>query len=248
MAFWDPIVDEFRSIAGGVRDFVTSMIGAAVDWISSWLNGVVTWVQGWITWIADNVPRLWDKVWAVASDVASAIAQAFNYLPGLVVSWVDYLGRRIVDAVQHARDLFDNAIGYARDAIGAVYDWVDRNVAGPLSHAIDGVYRWVNDNVLNRITGWIGEAVGPVRDLVNNVRSAFDLVADTVRRIKDDVVPVVMGAWHFLVFVAEHPLTWWTDYARQLLGFDREWWTRHLEHDGSAVFQSIMNALERWIG
>ena len=248
MAIWDPIVDAVSGVGSTVKDLVKRAVSAAVDFVSSWVNDIVKWVQGWITWLSDNANRLRTDLSSAAQDVARLIDRAWNAIPALVMSWVDWLRDRIHDARQWASDVSNAVQAWAEAAVNGAYHWVYDNVYAPLLDMSNGIYRWVTSTIVPTVLGWVHDLLAPITTGLHDIREVVADVRRWVDVVANDVLPVLRGAWHFLLFVAAHPLDWWLILARQWLSFDREWWARHLADTRGSIVTAAMSAIERWIG
>ncbi len=220
-----------------------STLSQALDWVLGPLNwGPIGWLKSHIkSVVLAGGHYVYDKLRPLIHDVGKAASGALHLaqhvynvvkhdIHGVYVWSIQALVGVKKWVLIGLRDLEK----WVRRLVGDVYTWARRDIWGPLNRAYHGVLDWIKTTVipffkrelaalshfLSRLRDYLLRLLGDLKHwaesavkwLVAHVRQAVEWVA----RFGAKVWGIIDKTWWFLVFVAEHPLTWWIILLRDL--------------------------------
>lgn len=244
------------------------------DVIADWASSIANAVKNAIVWVANTIAGIIvtvvNDVWSFAGDLASGIADALSFVVdignsafGLLKTvWEQWIPDAIHMAAGVAQAIVDTAAHYLRIAIDAV-----RTTVGAIATELSGVYGWAYTNIFRPLLGAIGDVGGWVWNTfapwvlqqINSVgailQRAVDAVWDGVRTAVDIVARYgsIIVRWfteglHFIVFVLEHPFTWWTQIVHDAFARGSD----TLDSQVVALLDrrggDILDNLSKWVG
>lgn len=207
---WDPggffggIWSFLSGVAGAVKDFVFEVVSKALDLAFGAINAlddvyhaVTNALTGGFDWLTQNAVN-------AANAVAGVVTQTYNMLDDAFSN----LRAQLKSMLEHAWDdlkawVLDPAGDFLKGVLGEGWDIVKKLIG----LGIDGVNFLISLALdpFGTIWGLIEQAV---KDIVGVVVPPFEWIVQTGLDILfagfGDVVAVIKGAWHFLVWVAEH--------------------------------------------
>lgn len=209
------ILGEF---AGTLWDMIVHMVDGAIDFALSIKNTLYDWIGDGIGWLWDTTSWWWEHV--------------FNVL------W-DWLVDVVTSLIVGAIDLAMGAAGWVWDRVSEIAATVAREVLGAASWLYDNVRQIVTDmlGALFDAGSWLWERITDVVGAL--VSQLWDALSNGIAA----VIAVVEGAWDFLVWVAEHPATW---FAELIDGFFRngsQWFIERL----TDALSSSGSIVEDWL-
>ncbi len=252
-----------------------STLSQALDWVLGPLNwGPIGWLKSHIkSVVLAGGHYVYDKLHPLIHDVGRAASGALHLaqhvynvvkhdIHGVYVWSIQALVGVKKWVLIGLRDLEK----WVRRLVGDVYTWARRDIWGPLNRAYHGVLDWIRTTVIpflerliHTLEDWARSAVkwltrllgdlkhwaeSAVRWLVDHVRQAVEWVA----RFGAKVWGIIDKCWWFLVFVAEHPLTWWIILTRDLTARAPQM----LGNLAAATMRSIGDEIEqviaKWLG
>lgn len=215
------VSDLWDNTAGTVASDIKSWVRHMLDSLTGWINDAFTWVHHALDDISSWAGDAFNAVYKWATDAWNGLYGWASSAIGNVVSWVQTL----VGTVQRwAEAAFNDLSHWAADALGA------------LGNAVDALGRWVVDNVFNPLETfvlwvwhevvepglhWLEQAIGDVRqwalDAYHFIVGLLGQAWDFIEKVAKPLLAVVEKAFHWLVFFAEHPFTWWHDLFNDVL-------------------------------
>lgn len=224
-----------HAISEAVSNAISAAVAAAYDW-TNFLHSLVGDV-GRITgdlvsyvidgfrratdfalWAAGEAARLGTSAWEVLGDPASWVWDQVRAIAGGVGDVFDFLTRDVLNFIY--ADLVLPLYNRLSDIRDSLFDSLREIAETAIGAALDA-------------GSWLWDRVGGI------VADALDVALAPLRAI----VAVVEGAWSFLVWVAEHPISWFTSIADEVLGNGSEWLINHVLSAVEAEFDTVEQRL-----
>lgn len=248
MAFWDPLSGLFSDVTGRIRQLVSDAIQAVIDWFSTLYNNIVTWVTAIYAWAVNAVNGVISWLGNVAVDVGRLVVRVWNDIPGIIGNWVDYVIARAKDLADAVRARAEEVWQQIYVEVNNVERWAIGAIWTPLLGFIQDTQRWVTGTIVPQITGLFGSLLSPITGTINALTEIIDSIRAAYDVVVRDVIPVVRGAARFLVFVAEHPFTWWTLLLENIANALPSWLRRTLANPASTLTDTVVSYMERVLG
>lgn len=209
----------FNNIAGFFGSVVMTLIGDIVSPIAQAI--VFAWgrIEAWVV-------QLWERIQDQIGGVIDLANQFWGAAVGLFSHAVDLINQ----AYQDLSGLVGQAVGNVQSIVDGLLSDIWNTVWDVLSAAIEvggGLYNWVWNTFIAPLYDWITQQLSGIADwltqIVNDVVNAgleaggwlYNAVASIVSDLIDaalagwrDLLNAVEGAYHFLLWIAEHPLGW----------------------------------------
>lgn len=244
---WDPIFDAGDAIWNKIKDKVKDLIDQVVGFVLSAI-GLMGQLILRLGIVGLNVLKtLEDIAGRIIPTVLDTVSGWIDASQRLVLSVVDYAIALANDAAGLARDLFGRVEGMIWDALRAAINAFWRDVVAPIANAVAHVWDFVFPYVRDVISTFWRDVVGPIERLARATWDAASEALSLARKFWAEIWPVLAGAWHFLVFVATHPFTWWIDLAEQAFRAAPGWVTRNVLDAVEASSDQIDQRMARWI-
>ena len=234
----------FSGIAGFFGGVIQTVIGDIITPVANAISWAGGRLEGWIV-------SLWSELLAL-----------IGTLPGAFVDVVDFVTAEFQNAENLAQFLYNSAWseiqsvestigGFITNTLstlqaslttllqtaisqgGLLWNWIYNTVLQPLYDEVSNVLNLAVDEALSAVQqfiqagldigGWLWGLLSPL------VQSLIDAALAGV----SDIIAVVNGAWDFLVWIATHPLSWFTDQVDSFFAAG-----------ANALVAAIVNALE----
>lgn len=245
---WDPVWDALTGIGSSIKDAIKAM-----------LDPVIGWVEAGFAWVTALVQNVSDALWATATMIVgwlnAGLAAVRNFAVSIVAELRDATWGLVAGVVDLVHGLVDGLVSWVRSGldwlqaqVNHLLQWVVDNVLTPFLSFVAGIFDWIRDNIFRPLWDLIHGLIDGVWSAITWLRDRF---GDVWHWFVDEL-PAVWGllqaVWWFLVWVAEHPFTWWRDLfddltrqaPRTVLG----WVTHAWQSDGATLEDEIV----RWLG
>lgn len=244
---WDDVIDRASGIANLVKQLVKDALSELWNYINSAFD-FLTRVFGIVYKVAGNIIEgLRDLVEHL---VEGALRTALGWVLD-VYKWIDVQAMAIYNDVRRwiddAVNLARWAADYARGLVDGAVRWVIDNVLNPLLGAVAEVYRFVLGSIRDAIDVFWRNVVQPTIDLAHWLYNTVNDIIDFVERVAKPIFTVLGKAWWFIVFVAEHPLTWWKIILEEIAHRAPELWISGARRAFDQHGSEIEDAVTKWL-
>lgn len=245
---WDGIIDGIVSIGADVKAAILTVVNAAIQtvfdawgWLSDRVHDIVVRFFGFVTDITNRVYELAQLIDSVGDNLYNRATHALDSIAGLVTTVFNSLWN---------------------EALHDLWDPITRIIGDALNLALQGLSDFLHDPIgfiTGLVNGLISAALAELEARLGDLLN----IGDLVRQLVDQELRLLLGPGYdafmtfiqhlpdiigFLVFVAEHPFTWWETYAQDLfdMGPDGIIGAVTAAVDGMAGPASAR--LEEWLG
>lgn len=211
-AVWEPLAQGVVDVIAGFH----SVIGQIAD-------GFVT-VGDWIRSVAQNAYdqfiHLYDTLGGIIANTFQAAISAggviWDFVYGAVNDGIENILGTFSEFWNTVTNIVNQALQDAFDGAGWLWDWLT-NAVTQIVTAIIGTGAWLWNLISGFAYDWLMAVLRETDSLWDWVSEhIIQPLVDAALAVFGDIISVVLGAWDFLVFVAEHPLTWFTDQFDQV--------------------------------
>lgn len=249
------------SVLDGIGGFFSSVIMTLIGDIVTPIGEAIVWAA---SRLITYVNELSSSIFGFIGDLAGGFGTVVAYIEGLYNAAIDY-ATNIVSSVW---DAVNNAIGELGDILGQVAQIAADTFQALLTDAIAAggwlynlIYETFIAPIYNYLSGLWDQITNAVGGIVNALLDAAftagswlwdrlqDLIGAAISvalEAFNDIISVVQGAWNFLVWVALHPLDWFTNVANEALDAGPQWFIDHMiaavEHNESSIEDFIDRA------
>lgn len=232
-----------------IGDIVTP-IGEAIVWAASrlitYVNELSSSIFGFIGDLAGGfgtvvayIEGLYNAAIDYATNIVSGVLDQIDRLAGTVSGILDQV-------VQIATDAFWSLINDAMAVGGWLYSWVYDNFIQPIYGWVSGIFAGIADTVYGLVNELLDAAFTAGSWLWDRLQDLIGAAISVALEAFNDIISVVQGAWNFLVWVALHPLDWFTNVANEALDAGPQWFIDHMiaavEHNESSIEDFIDRA------
>lgn len=236
---WDLSVDGILGHIGGffagLLDLLTGIvrpIAEALNWVAGQLMGLVYDVRSEIMNIIGYLPAaiytigqgfmdIWNNTLAAIENASNVIWYEINNVWSKLNSLVDTVTDSVYQAVT---SLISEGLAVGGWLWNIIYNgWI-----APIFDFVGSLFSQLYDiavaaanaalNAAVEVGGWLYDVISSiVGDVIDAALAGFRAIVD-----------VVNGAWDFLVWIATHPLSWFTDSIEHLFTVGEEWIVDHI--------------------
>jgi tape measure domain-containing protein len=229
---WDSAVRSvggfFDWLWTGVIKPVFDGIGAAIKWVyESIIKPVFDGISAAVRFVGDvftalylnGIKPVFDSISVIVGGfylffrgIGQLIASIVTYIliPLFMVFWnrmvevFNAIGATINDWWNFAVGIFNGAIGFVRDTLGAVFTWLHDSIIKPVFDAIGTAISWVWNNIIkptfdawvNVFTVVIPQALNWLHD--NVIKPVFDAIGNAIKWVWDNVIKPTFDAWVYI--------------------------------------------------
>lgn len=229
----------FSNIAGFFGSVVMTLIGDLITPVANAIAWAGTQLIGYVSDLYQHVLGFIGTINTVFSTVADYIDSVYNFardfavqLFDSVVAQVDDLVSRVSSITQWVLDnvanLISDALELAFEVGGWAWNKIYTDFIYPIYATLDQIANSVIDTVTRVVNDLLSAAAAAGGWLWNLVTNIVNDAVNVALSGLSDLIGVVEGAWSFLVWVALHPLDWFTSLIDDALGNGQQWLVQHV--------------------
>lgn len=246
--WWDPILQPFRAAYGALTSIVRSVTNIITGWITDLFNvltSAVDDVANMVTTAFNAMSDLATGIWSAVTNITANLIPTLAYnIYNTVGSWVNTLRSDLSAGLADVRGLAGLLFDSARASAAALFN----SIYGTVANWVDQVRTWVTTQVLPWVSRLVGDAVAPLRSLIDGAANAAASALDGLRRAVMPWVDLVRGAETWLRWFIAHPFDWWHGLLNDIAGLGAraftEAFTRSIASEGDTVEQWLVG----WLG
>lgn len=206
-------------------DFVTRMGNWAVQTAEDLVNGAISLarsIEAWARESFDSITR-WASDWInnVISWARGELSNLGSWLGSWISSVVNWATGELARLGNWAESLFNDAVSWAKGELDNLGYWAER-LFTDLKSGLGLLGDWVNKEVFTPLTNFLDHEW-------------------------HDIFPILQGAWHFLVFVATHPFSWFTTMLQDAIGKGPHGWASDIASAVAKDGGQTVEQITRWL-
>lgn len=244
----------FSGIAGFFGDVIMTLIGDLITPIAD----AISWAGVQLEqFVLDSV----NSVWGFIGQAAGLVSTVLDFVQSLYQAALQYAESLVASVWFEVNSLADqfaqwgaNILNLIQTTIASVLSTA-MTVGGWLWNQIYNAFIYPLYNYISDLFGNIeGIVAGIVSTVINGALEAggwlYNILTNIVQSLIDvalaafgDIVAVVQGAWAFLVWIAEHPFSWFADQIDSVFGNGAS----HLIDLLEQAIDANQDQVEQWI-